>query len=76
MGGFDNAEAKYYNDLVAYDKKVGNPDHYLLPDTEFQRWVEATKPVHERLIAELEAKGLPGKSFYQETLRLVEKYSK
>ncbi len=70
------ANDRAYQDLLAYDKKVGTPEYYFLPEVEFRKWMEATKPVDERLVAELEAKGLPGKTIYQETLRLIEKYSK
>ena len=72
----DRAIEKYYEELVEYDKRAGNPEHYHLPDAEFQRWVATTKPVHEQTIVDLEAKGLPANTIYQEALRLMEEYSK
>ena len=75
-GAMDRKTAKDYDVLVEYDKKAGNPEMYRLPDTEFQRWVDLTKPLREGLLAELEEKGFPARDFYEEAVRLVEKYSK
>jgi TRAP-type C4-dicarboxylate transport system substrate-binding protein len=46
------------------------------PPEERARWAAVTKPIHEKYINELEAKGLPGRKVYNEINRLLEKYSK
>ena len=72
----DDANMAAFKEMLEYDKKVGNPETYSMPQEEFQRWEEAVKPVSEAWIAETEAKGLPAKSVYEDVLRLIEKYSK
>jgi TRAP-type C4-dicarboxylate transport system substrate-binding protein len=39
-------------------------------------WVKATEPLRQKWIADVEAKGLPGKAVYKEAQRLIKKYSK
>ena len=46
------------------------------PPEERARWAAATKPIHEKYIKELEAKGLPGRKVYNEINRLLKKYGK
>ncbi len=70
----DKVELKAFEAMKEYDKKVGNPEPYYMPQDEFQRWIEAVKPIHEKWISETEAKGLPAKSIYEDALRLREKY--
>ena len=48
---------------------------YQLPPEEMERWLEAYEPVWDIFIADLEDKGLPGKEFFEEYLRLHHKYS-
>ncbi len=72
---FDRVDMQCLEKLKEYDKKAGNPEPYYMPKDEFQKWEEAIKPLYEKWIADLEAKGLPGRSLYEDTLRLIEKYS-
>lgn len=44
------------------------------PD-EMKLWLKAAKPMHDAWIDANEAKGLPGKAVFEETSRLIEKYS-
>ncbi len=44
-------------------------EFYKLPPEELQRWMEKVKPMKEKWISDLEAKGLPGRKFID---RLVE----
>jgi hypothetical protein len=41
---------------------------------EMQLWRQAVKPVHQKWIADNEAKGLPAKAIYQEAKRLIKEY--
>jgi TRAP-type transport system periplasmic protein len=47
----------------------------LSPD-ELRKWYEGAKPVQEEWIAENQKKGLPAKAIFDETKKLIEKYSK
>jgi TRAP-type C4-dicarboxylate transport system substrate-binding protein len=49
---------------------------YTLPEAERAAFVEKTKPIVDKWLANAESKGLPGKQVYQEILSLVEKYAK
>ena len=62
--------------IKEYDQKVGNPEIYNLPEDEFQRWKEAVVPVYDMWMADMEAKGLPGRAILEDVQHLVEKYSK
>jgi hypothetical protein len=43
-----------------------------LTPQEIKVWYDLVKkPIHDRWIAEAEAKGLPGRAVYNETLRLI-----
>jgi len=53
---------------------VGNPPPYVLPDAERERWKDLTWSVNEDYIAELEAKGLPGRAFVEDALAFAEQY--
>ncbi len=72
----DKTSTENFEVLKEYDKKMGNPAPYFVPDNEFQKWLAAVKPIHEKYIAATEAKGLPGKTIYEDALRLIAKYSK
>ena len=56
-------------------KKMGHPIIKLTPK-ERELWAKAVAPIHEKWIAEQEAKGLPGRAVYDEAKRLIAKYSK
>ena len=55
-------------------KKMGHNMIYLTPE-EMELWYAAAKPVNEKWIADLEAKGLPGRKVYNEARRLAKKYA-
>ncbi|OGP64479.1 MAG: hypothetical protein A2169_15405 [Deltaproteobacteria bacterium RBG_13_47_9] len=64
-------------------EKVGRklcegPGHqiYSLTPTERQKWSERISPLWERWVADMEAKGLPGRKIAEETRDLSKKYSK
>jgi TRAP-type C4-dicarboxylate transport system substrate-binding protein len=56
-------------------KKVNAQITTLSPE-EKQRWIERSRPVSDKWIADMDAKGLPGKKVYEETRQLLEKHSK
>ena len=68
----DTAEAE---NGIAQAKEMGQKMIYLTPD-EIQLWTEATAPAREKWIANMEAKGLPGKAVYEEARRLIAIYNK
>ena len=72
----DDEVARNKELVIEYDNKVGNPPTYVLPDEEFERWVEVETPLYDKWIADVEAKGLPGRAIFEDVLRLIEKYSK
>jgi len=43
---------------------------------EQKRWAAVAKPIHEKYIGDLEAKGLPAREVYNEAVRLLDKYNK
>ena len=63
------------NVIVPYLKEKGYPDIYYLPEAEREKWYDAVKPLHDEWIAEMEAKGLPGREFYEDLLKAAEKYN-
>jgi TRAP-type C4-dicarboxylate transport system substrate-binding protein len=69
---FDTGEI---NRIVEFYKKEGHTFTYLTPQ-EIQLWQDAAKPVHEKWIADQEAKGLPAKAIYEEARQLIKKYTK
>jgi TRAP-type C4-dicarboxylate transport system substrate-binding protein len=49
---------------------------FVVPNAqEMKLWTEAAKPMHDAWIADTEAKGLPGRAVFEETKRLIQKYS-
>lgn len=56
-------------------KRVG-AEIYTLPPEEKKRWEDRIRPLNEKWVADMEAKGLPGKKIFEETRQLVAKYSK
>ncbi|MCJ7686499.1 MAG: TRAP transporter substrate-binding protein [Desulfobacteraceae bacterium] len=51
----------------------GHEVHVLSPE-ERVRFLKAAQPVHEKWIADMEAKGLPGKKLFDATVKLSKKY--
>ena len=54
-------------------RKKGNNFLMLTPE-ETALWREAVKPIHEEWIEKMEAKGLPGRKVFEESMRLSHKY--
>lgn len=65
-----------YDQLGIEAAKKVKAEIYTLPPDEKKRWAERAKPVVDKWIADMEAKGLPGKKIYEETGQLLAKYSK
>ena len=59
----------------AQARKLGHKMIELTPD-EIQLWTKATAPARDKWIADMEAKGLPGKAVYEEAKSLIAKYNK
>jgi len=55
-------------------RKMGHTIIKLTPE-ERELWTKAVLPLHEKWIAETEAKGLPGRAVYDEAKRLIAKYN-
>jgi TRAP-type C4-dicarboxylate transport system substrate-binding protein len=71
-------EVESKQEILAYDKKVGNPEPYVLPDAERARFVAAAQPVVDEWLKEMDAKGLgsKAKNLYDKTKQWVQEYSK
>ena len=67
--GFD----KDYVKNVEIAKQMG-VEIYYLPDEEREKWQEATKCVYDDWVADMEARGLPGRKVLDEAQRLIRKY--
>ena len=62
--------------MKAYDKKVGNPDVYWLPEDEQARWKAAMATCADDWVKEMEGKGIPGKAILSDLQASVKKYQK
>ena len=68
--GFDDDYAK--NVKIAKEKGV---EIYKLPAEERDRWRQATQPVYDSWVKQMEDRGLPGKKVLAEVQKLIAKYS-
>jgi TRAP-type C4-dicarboxylate transport system substrate-binding protein len=70
----DSYEAPVRKVLDDYAKKGGHRlEEYTMPKAELDRWVQvAGRPVWDRWISGLEAKGLPAKAVLADVLQLIE----
>jgi TRAP-type C4-dicarboxylate transport system substrate-binding protein len=73
---FDGANAGAMGAVMGYDKEVGNPGIYILPDDEDARWKAAVAPVIDTWVNEKEAEGVPAKAMLDDAIRLIKQYSK
>jgi len=62
--------------IEEHDKKVGNPEFYMLPNEERQRWIETLTPLYDDYIGDLEAKKLPARACFEGLKELSAKYEK
>jgi len=73
---FDNAAAELRGTITELDRQAGKSEVYILPEDEFQRWIEvAAQPIYDSWIEDVEAKGLPARAVFEDALRLADKYS-
>ena len=56
--------------------KEKNMEVIRISPEEQKKWAAVAKPIHEKYLSDLEAKGLPARRVYDEAKRLLEKYSK
>ena len=69
------ADVGYVAMVIGKAKEMGHT--FITPTpAEMKLWREAAQPVHDKWIADTEAKGLPGKAVYKEATRLLKKYNK
>lgn len=65
-----------YDLLGKEEAKKAGAEIYTLPPEEKKRWEERVRPLNEKWVADMEAKGLPGRKIFEEARSLVVKYSK
>jgi hypothetical protein len=76
------AEEQKKLDFPLQDTAVGfckgkNHTFANLTPKEIKVWYDLVKrPIHDKWIADAEAKGLPGKAVYEEALKLIKEYQK
>lgn len=74
VDNFDNECLKEMNnDLAAFPKQFGT-NFITVPAAEFDRWEQARKPVFDKFVSGLEAKGLPGTKLMSEWKKLETQY--
>jgi TRAP-type C4-dicarboxylate transport system substrate-binding protein len=58
--------------------KAREMGHTIITPTaeQMKLWVDAVQPIHQKWIADTEAKGLPAQAVYDEAKRLIQAYSK
>ena len=71
----DNVEVGMTKVVLGRDKKVGNPEPYVLPEAEKERWKKVVMQVHEAWAERLEKDGLPGKALMQDIYTWTKNYS-
>ncbi len=67
---------KHVKESMAWSKKNYNVQVYELSPKEISRWYSVLKPMTEKYIKDVEAKGLPAKAILDDVMKLKEKYSK
>lgn len=70
----DETDAQFLQMIIEQDKEKGNPEVYYLPEEERARWAEATATVRDNWVAEMEAKGIPGKQMLEDAYALVKEF--
>lgn len=80
LGGFrfamENANSFDKNDLIGRELSKGKVEIHQLSAEQKKIWGEKYKNIDEKWVADMEAKGLPGKKVYEEAVSLLKKYSK
>ncbi|MGB9628665.1 MAG: TRAP transporter substrate-binding protein [Thermodesulfobacteriota bacterium] len=66
----------HVKESMEWSKKTYNVQVYELSPKEISRWYSVLKPMTEKYIKDVEAKGLPAKAILDDVMKLKEKYSK
>ena len=64
-----------YKQILEYDKEMGNPEVYMLPKSERDRWISMIQSLYDGIIDEMEAKGLPARATFDKIQELSAKYT-
>jgi len=72
---------KFDQDLIMFEgmidetfKSRGDPGLYYLPDEERAKWIATTKPIWDKWVSSVEAKGLPGKQMLEDAQKFAKQY--
>ena len=71
---FDRDDASYKNQLSEQYSKAGQPEIYILPEEEKEKWLNAIAPVREAWIKKAEALGAPGKAILEDAIRMAKEF--
>jgi TRAP-type C4-dicarboxylate transport system substrate-binding protein len=66
----------HLKEAMKWSEKTHNVQVYKLSPKEISRWDALLKPMIDKHLKDVEAKGLPAKAIFDDTLKLKEKYSK
>lgn len=66
----------HVKESMEWSKKTYNVQVYELSPKEISRWYSLLKPMTDKYIKDVEAKGLPAKAILEDVMKLKEKYSK
>jgi TRAP-type transport system periplasmic protein len=71
-------ESEAHTKQLADDKARGNPEPYILPDSERARWIAAAQPVVDEWLKDMESKGVgaQAKDLLAKTKQWITEYSK
>jgi len=69
------SDAGYEAMVMGKMKEMGHTITMATPE-EIKLWQKAVQPVHDKMIAEREAKGLPARAIYKDLKQLISEYSK
>jgi TRAP-type C4-dicarboxylate transport system substrate-binding protein len=72
--GWEKFNAETTLEIQEYDKEVGNPEFYYLPDAERERWKEVIWPLVEDWVNEMEDNGFPGQAILDDAIALAAQY--
>ncbi len=71
---FDKDDASYRGQLNEQYSKAGQPEIYILPEEEKEKWLNAITPVRESWVKKAEAMGAPGKAILEDAIRLAKEF--
>jgi TRAP-type C4-dicarboxylate transport system substrate-binding protein len=76
MSEIAGASYDKYDQLGIEAAKKVKAEIFTLSSEEKERWADRIKPLNDKWISDMEAKGLPGKKIFDDARLLLEKYSK